>query len=106
MGHSQALTCLRPQPRAVVPAIDNGSARSYTAIMEVHFSPDTEAQLMEFAARQGKDAAQVVEETVSKMLQRQARFVEGVEHGIASADRGDLIDHEEAVRRIDRLFPS
>jgi predicted transcriptional regulator len=74
--------------------------------MEVHFSPNTEARLKEFAARKGKDAAQVVEETVSNMLQRQARFVEGVERGIASADRGDLVDHEEVVSRIERLFRS
>ena len=53
--------------------------------MEVNFTPHTEAQLKEFAARKGKDAAQVVEETVS-------------------SDRGDLIDHEEVVSRIDRLF--
>jgi predicted transcriptional regulator len=72
--------------------------------MEVHFAPDTEAQLKELAARMGKDAAQVVEEAISNMLQRQARFVEGVERGIASADHGDLLDHEEVVRRIDRLF--
>ncbi|MGD0124207.1 MAG: hypothetical protein ABSF46_02525 [Terriglobia bacterium] len=74
--------------------------------MEVHFSPNTEARLKEFAARKGKDAAQVVEETVSNMLQRQARFVEGVERGIASADRGDLVDHEEVVSSIERLFRS
>jgi predicted transcriptional regulator len=74
--------------------------------MEVHFGPDTETQLKEFAARKGKDAAQVVEETISNMLQRQACFVEGVERGIASADRGDLVDHEEVVSRIHRLFHS
>jgi predicted transcriptional regulator len=38
------------------------------------------------------------------MLQRQARFVQGVERGIAAAERGDLIDHEEVVSRIGRLF--
>jgi predicted transcriptional regulator len=27
-----------------------------------------------------------------------------VNRGIAAADRGDLIDHEEVVNRIDRLF--
>ena len=48
----------------------------------------------------------MVEETVSSMLARQARFIEGVKRGIASADRGDLIDHEEVVSRIDRLFKS
>ncbi len=74
--------------------------------MEVHFSPDTEAQLKAFAASKGKDVAQVVEQAVSNMLQRQARFVEGVERGIASADRGDLVDHEEVVSRIERLFPT
>lgn len=74
--------------------------------MEVHFSPDTEAQLKAFAARKGKDAAQVVEETVSTMLQRQASFIAGVERGIASADRGDLIDHKDVVDRVERLFQS
>ena len=48
----------------------------------------------------------MVEETVSNMLQRQARFVKGVERGIASADRGDLVDHEEVVSSIERLFRS
>jgi predicted transcriptional regulator len=74
--------------------------------MEVHFAPDTEAQLKQFAASKGKDAAQVVEETVARMLERQARFIEGVNQGIAAADRGDLIDHDEVVNRIDRLFHS
>jgi predicted transcriptional regulator len=74
--------------------------------MEVNFTPHTEAQLKEFAARKGKDAAQVVEETVSGMLERQARFMEGVQRGIAAADRGDLMDHEEVVSRIDRLIES
>jgi len=74
--------------------------------MEVNFTPYTEAQLKEFAARKGKDAAQVVEETVVSMLERQARFVEGVKRGIASANRGNLIDHEELVSRIDRLIRS
>lgn len=72
--------------------------------MEVHFTPDTEARLRAFAARKGKDAAQVVQETVSTMLQRQASFIAGVELGIESADRGDLIDHELVVDRIERLL--
>ncbi len=74
--------------------------------MEVHFTTATEAQLKQFAASKGKDAAQVVQETVSNMLERQARFVEGVERGIASADRGDLLGHHEVIDRIDRLFQS
>lgn len=74
--------------------------------MEVHFAPDTEAQLKQLAASRGKDAEQLVEETVTLMLQRQAQFIEGVNRGIAAADRGELIDHEEVVSRINRLFHS
>jgi predicted transcriptional regulator len=74
--------------------------------MEIHLAPNTEEQLKQLAARQGKDAAQVVEEAVSNMLERQGRFIEGVERGIASANRGDLVDHDEVVNRIDRLFQS
>ncbi len=74
--------------------------------MEVHFTPATEAQLKQFAASKGKDVAQVVEETVSGMLERQARFLEGVEHGIAAAERGDFVEHADVVKRIDQLFHS
>jgi toxin ParE1/3/4 len=54
--------------------------------MEVHFAPDTEAQLKQFAASKGKAASQVVEETVARMLERQAQFIEGVNRGIAAAE--------------------
>jgi predicted transcriptional regulator len=74
--------------------------------MEVHFTPDTKARLEQFAASEGKDAAQLVEETVARVLERRAKFLEGVERGIAAADRGDLINHDEVVKRIDRLFQS
>jgi predicted transcriptional regulator len=53
--------------------------------MEVYFTPDTEAQLKQFAASKGKDAAQVVEETVVHTLEWQAQFIEGVNRGIAAA---------------------
>ena len=74
--------------------------------MEVQFEPDVQAQLNQFAASQGKAAAQVVEETVALMLQRQAQFTEGVNRGIAAANRGDLIEHAEVVERINGLLRS
>ncbi len=74
--------------------------------MEVHFPPDTAVQLEKSAVNMGKPAAQVGEETVSRMLQRQAEFIAGVNRGIEAANRGDLIEHDEVVNRIERLFPS
>ncbi|HLI86829.1 MAG TPA: hypothetical protein VKV17_23180 [Bryobacteraceae bacterium] len=72
--------------------------------MEVHFSPDIETRLQQVALASGKDAEQLVKDTVARMLEKQARFVAGVEKGIAAAECGELIDHEDLVKRIDRLF--
>jgi predicted transcriptional regulator len=76
--------------------------------MEIHFAPDTEAQLKQFAASEGKDPAQVVEEAVARMLERRAQFIDGVNRGIAAADRGELkpaaqvLDEMRAEYRLSR----
>ena len=72
--------------------------------MEVHFSPDIETRLQQVALANGKDAEQLVKDTVVRMLENQARFVAGVEKGIAAADRGELIEHQDVVKRVNRLF--
>jgi predicted transcriptional regulator len=74
--------------------------------MEVHLSPDKEARLQQFAARTGKDTAQLVEEAVERMLEYDARFLDAVEVGRADARRGDLLDHDEVVERIEQTFRS
>jgi predicted transcriptional regulator len=72
--------------------------------MEVHFSPDQETRLRQFAARTGKVATQVVEEAVDRMLEYDARFIEAIKEGRASARRGDLLEHDEIVERIEQLL--
>jgi predicted transcriptional regulator len=74
--------------------------------MEVHFSPDTEARLQDAAMRTGKASAQLVEEAVNRMLEYDARFIEAVEAGRAAARRGELLEHEEVVERVERMFRS
>lgn len=63
--------------------------------MEIHLAPETEAQLRDLAVREGKNAAQVVEETVTSMLKRHAEFIEGVERGMAAANRGEFVESSE-----------
>jgi len=77
---------------------------AYGGAMEVHFSPEVETRLQQVALASGKDAEQLVKDTVARMLENQSRFVAGVEKGIAQADRGDVIDHKDVVKRINRLF--
>ncbi|MCX6612911.1 MAG: hypothetical protein NTW74_18930 [Acidobacteria bacterium] len=72
--------------------------------MEVHFAPDVESRLKQVAHANGKDAEQLVKDTVAHMLERQALFVAGVNKGIAQADRGELVDHDDVAKRINRLL--
>jgi predicted transcriptional regulator len=74
--------------------------------MEVHFPPDVETRLQQLASANGKDAEQLVKDTVARMLENQARFIAGVQKGIEQADRGESVEHKDALNRIDRLFHS
>ncbi len=71
--------------------------------MEVHFPPDVETQLRHVASANGKDAEQLVKDTVARMLEDRARFVAGVQKGIEQADRGELLAHDEVLNRINRV---
>ena len=72
--------------------------------MEVHFAPEKEAQLQQLASRTGRNAEQVVEEAVDRLLEYDANFAAAVEEGRAAARKGDLLDHDEVVERIERMF--
>ncbi len=77
---------------------------SYARSMEVHLSAEKEARLREVATRTGKDAGQLVEEAVDRMLEYDVRFSAAVEEGRASARRGELLEHDDVVERIERMF--
>ena len=74
--------------------------------MEINLAPQTEAQLQQLATSQGKKPAQLVEETVTRLLERQATFIAGVELGMDAARCGDVNSHDEVVSRIHGLFNS
>jgi len=74
--------------------------------MEVHLSPEQEAELSELASSKGRDADTLAQEVLDFYLKHEARFVEAVKRGIATADRGDLIEHDEVLARINRLLAS
>ncbi|MBI4905444.1 MAG: hypothetical protein HY820_17555 [Acidobacteria bacterium] len=74
--------------------------------MEVHFPPEVETRLHQAASAAGKDAEQLVRDTVNQMLESRARFIAGVERGIDQANRGEVVDHQIVRDRLDRLFQS
>jgi hypothetical protein len=59
--------------------------------MEVHFTPEQEAQLSQIAAKAGTDAEGLVKDAALRLLSEDARFRVAVHEGMAQADRGEFI---------------
>ena len=73
--------------------------------MEVHLKPDLQAKLAQLASQQGRDSEALVIEAVERMVNYDEWFIREVEKGISAAEHGQLIDHDEVRRRIDRRYP-
>ena len=74
--------------------------------MEVYLTPEKEARLKRLASRTGRDAAQIVQAAVDRILKYEESFLAAVEKGRASARRGDLLEHDEVVERIVQILHS
>jgi predicted transcriptional regulator len=72
--------------------------------MEVHFTPEQEAQLTEIAVKAGTDPGRLVKEVLGRYLDDEAQFLAAVEEGITAAKRGEFIEEEEMDARIERMF--
>jgi predicted transcriptional regulator len=69
--------------------------------MEIRLSPEREAKLNELASRRGKNTAELVEEAVDRLLDHETWYLQEVEKGLAQAARGELIEHDAVVTRVE-----
>jgi predicted transcriptional regulator len=74
--------------------------------MEVHFTPEQEAQLSQIAAKAGIDAELLVKEAALRLLEEDARFRAAVREGIEQAERGEFIEETEMDARREQMFRS
>jgi predicted transcriptional regulator len=74
--------------------------------MEVHFTPEQEAQIEQIASKSGTDAEQLVKDAALRLLEEDARFRAAVRVGIEQADRGLFIEEEEMDRRFEEMLRS
>jgi predicted transcriptional regulator len=72
--------------------------------MEVHFTPEQEAQIAQIATKARSDPERLVKDVVVRYLDDEARFLAAVEKGMAAADREDFIEEDEMDARIERMF--
>jgi predicted transcriptional regulator len=92
---------------ALPPQVDKRSFPSLPLkLMEVHFAPETEQRLHRLAQDTGRNAEQVVQEAVERLIGEDAAFVAAAQKGFDSLDRGEFLTHEEVGARIDRFFKS
>ena len=74
--------------------------------MEVNLAQHQEAQLNDLAAKTGRGTEELVQQAAARMLEYDVEFLKAVEVGRASARRGDLLEHDEVVERIEQMFRS
>ena len=73
--------------------------------MEVHFTPEEQAQLSQIAIATGTDPEKLVRHAVLRLL-HDAQFRAAVREGIAQADRGEFIEEAEMDARFEEMLRS
>ena len=72
--------------------------------MEVPLQPEKEAQLAQIAAKRGLKTDELAQQVLSRYLDDDERFVEAVNLGLAAAERGDFVEHEEVGRKLKEIL--
>ena len=74
--------------------------------MEIRLNPEKEAQLAQIAAQRGLKTDELAQEVLSHYLEDDTRFIEAVNIGLAAAERGDFVEHEEVGKKLKQILSS
>ena len=75
--------------------------------MEVHFTPEQEAELAQLARVAGRGAAEdLVKDAALRLLDEDAQFRAAVAEGLAQADRREFIDEQDMDARLEQMLSS
>jgi predicted transcriptional regulator len=74
--------------------------------MEVHLTPDLQAKLMNFAAQQGRNPDELVQDVLARYFEDEVRFVQAVKRGEEAMQRGEYLSHEQVGQRLHRFLKS
>ncbi|MGA2020739.1 MAG: hypothetical protein ABSH02_09130 [Candidatus Sulfotelmatobacter sp.] len=72
--------------------------------MELRLQPEKEAQLAQIAAQKGLDPDELARQVLSRYLEDDTHFIEAVNIGLAAADRGDFVEHEEVGKKLKQIL--
>ena len=71
----------------------------------IPLKPERMAALEKYAEQHGKEPAEVLDDALAKFLDYETWFAQAVEEGIAAADRGEFIEHDEVGKLIESRYP-
>jgi predicted transcriptional regulator len=78
----------------------------YSDGMEVNLSPDLETRLSRMACREDRTAEMLIREAVEKLVTYEDWFLGEVDRGLAAAEQGEFIEHDDVRALIDRWYPA
>ena len=72
--------------------------------MEVRLQPEKEAQLAQIAAQRGLRTDELAQQVLSRYLEDDSRFIEAVNLGLAAAERGEFVEHDQVGAKIQKIL--
>jgi predicted transcriptional regulator len=76
----------------------------YTYNMQVNLPPELQAKLDRIAAQQGREPESLVNEAVERLVGYDDWFIREVEKGLAQVERGEVLEHEQVVVKVENLI--
>lgn len=74
--------------------------------MQLHFTPEQQAQLAQIASRAGTDPEHLLIDAALRLIDDETRYRAAVREGIAHADRGEFFEEEEMDARFEAMLRS
>lgn len=74
--------------------------------MDIPLQPEKEARLAQIAAQRGLKADELAQLVLSQYLEDDARFIEAVNLGLAAAERGEFVEHDEVGTKVKQILGS
>ena len=72
--------------------------------LDVRIPAELDERLARLAVAHGKSKSRLVREALAGFVVTEEAFAAAVAEGLAAADAGDLIDHEQVMREVEELL--
>jgi predicted transcriptional regulator len=100
----QDVPLLDPRKSAANAALTPTLKLPKLTLMNVPLQPEKEAQLAQIAAKKGLNPDQLAEQVITRYLEDDTRFVEAVNLGLAAAERGEFVEHEDVGKKLKEIL--